>query len=326
MKKIRVQFVDCDFLKKNFLPFLNERYEVVETEEPDFAFFNDESKKDCVFHDCVRILFLGENNRPDFNLFDYAVGFDDIVFGDRYLQAPLYTWPTYRHPFLELALEKEKRDIREKTEFCAFLVSNGNTASTFREKFYDRLSNYKRINSGGLFRNNMPDGKTVPREEMLEFYAKHKFVMAFENSKYPSYTTEKIIRAWAGGAVPIYWGDPKVSEVFNPEAFIEVEGMDEQSVDKAIERIIQLDQNDELYQEMLLQPIIKDNVKAPSYMNENTIRDFLYHIFDQTPEQASRRTNSKDGWGAYYEKDMLRYITMDRSSLNHLIYRKIKKL
>lgn len=311
------------------MPFLNERYEVVESEEPDFAFFNDESKKNCVFYDCVRILFLGENNRPDFNLFDYAVGFDNILFGDRYLQAPLYTWPFFRHPYLDLALKRGEQRIWNhinKTEFCAFLVSNGSTASSFREFFYDRLSNYKRINSGGRFRNNMPDGKPIPEEEMLEFYAKHKFAIAFENSKYPSYTTEKIVRAWAGGTVPIYWGDPKVSEVFNPKAFIEVEGTDEQSVDKAIERIIQLDQNDELYQEMLLQPIIKENAKAPDYLEENTIRNYLYHIFDQTREQASRRTNSKDAWGAYYEKDMLRYVTMDKSSLNQLIYRKIKKL
>lgn len=34
-------------------------------------------------YDCIKIFFTGEEQSPDFNIADYAVGYDDIRFGDR---------------------------------------------------------------------------------------------------------------------------------------------------------------------------------------------------------------------------------------------------
>ncbi|CAJ99309.1 alpha (1,3)-fucosyltransferase fragment 2 [Helicobacter acinonychis str. Sheeba] len=34
--------------------------------------------------------YTGENEVPNFNLFDYAIGFDGLDFKERYLRMPLY--------------------------------------------------------------------------------------------------------------------------------------------------------------------------------------------------------------------------------------------
>lgn len=329
MKRIRIKFVECEWLRKMFLPYLQSRFEVEETDSPDFAIFSDESKKKCVYYNCIRVLFIGENNRPDFNLFDYAIGFDDLQFGDRYLHAPLYTWPFYRHRYLRLAMDKKTNPFysgAEKSDFCGFLVSNGNNASPVRDLFFDMLSEYKKVNSGGKYRNNMPDGKAIPTNHELDFISKQKFMIAFENSTFPGYTTEKIINAWAGGAIPIYWGDPDIKKVFNEKAFIEVRGNTAEAVQEAIDRVILIDRDREQYQKMLNEPILCREKKVPPYFDESYISEYLYHIMEQSVDKALRRTNVQDGWGAYYEKDYYRYVKMDESPINHFIYRKLLKL
>lgn len=46
-------------------------------------------------------------------------------------------------------------------------------------------------------------GKTENKQKTLREY---NFVIAFENSDYPGYITEKIIDAFRAGTVPLYWG------------------------------------------------------------------------------------------------------------------------
>ena len=47
------------------------------------------------YPNAVKIYFTGENDVPDFNLADYALGFHYIDFGDRYLRFPLYLLDHY---------------------------------------------------------------------------------------------------------------------------------------------------------------------------------------------------------------------------------------
>ncbi len=50
----------------------------------------------------------------------------------------------------------------------------------------------------------------------------HKFAMAFENSAYACYLTEKLVDALVSDAVPIYWGGSAVASEFNDQSFIDV--------------------------------------------------------------------------------------------------------
>ena len=60
------------------------------------------------------------------------------------------------------------------------------------------------------------------------------------------------------------------------------------SFDAAIEKIKELDQNDEKYLEMLNQPVLVD----PTYPErlEKELGEFICHIFDQPVERAYRRS------------------------------------
>ena len=66
--------------------------------------------------------------------------------------------------------------------------------------------------------------------------------MAFENSSYPGYTTEKLLQAMQAGTVPIYWGDPSVGRDFNAARFVNVH--DYASTKAVIDKICQLDQDE----------------------------------------------------------------------------------
>ena len=140
------------------------------------------------------------------------------------------------------------------------------------------------MNSGGRYRNNI--GEAV--KSKLEFQKKHKFVIAFENTSTSGYTTEKIVHAFAAGAVPIYWGNPEIVKEFNPSSFINCHdfGLTEKGEPDAIKKIIEevkrIDNDDSAYLEML---------KTPA---------FLYNIFDQPTEKAYRR--NRFYWGERYER------------------------
>lgn len=325
-KRIKVAFVGCIFVKLCLMPILEKRYIVEETDKPDFAFFDSSSAGQVFEYDCVRILYLGENIRPDFNLFDYAIGFDYMEFGSRYLRMPLYAMPINRDRILEPALHKHERfDIGGKglseKKFCCFLVSNGTEANPIREKFFYKLSEYKKVDSAGGYMNNMPEQWKPTEEETWGFISNYKFQLCFENSAYPGYTTEKLIGAWAAGVVPIYWGDPKAVEIFDPESFICLNSTDEIDIDNAIEQIKRLDADDEAYIRMMKTPIL--NISSEEYLSRinKKLETFLFNIFEQTPKAALQRTNAKDGWGKFYERDAKRHRDMDSSKLISMIYR-----
>lgn len=304
MKEIRLKFLT--HLAENLVRgSVGNDCVVAETDHPDFIWCDPTTLKDAINYDCVRVWITGENIRPDFNLVDYAIGFDKLQFGDRYLQYPLYAYVS--PPVLRDTLHKHEGNnpvSALERSFCGWVVSNGNWAEKTRDQIFYKLSEYKTVASGGRYLNNMPDGKTVP--DVVEFYAKHKFALALENSRMPGYTTEKIINAFAAQTVPIYWGDPLVAEVFNPKAFINAN--EYESLDALLEEVKRIDRDDDAYLAMLRQPAVLPDSPIYRYMQEPYLGDYLRHIFcDQTPEQARRRLNAYSGWGFWPEKDMREY-------------------
>ncbi|MFP6238480.1 fucosyltransferase, partial [Helicobacter pylori] len=58
------------------------------------------ARKILSYQNAKRVFYTGENEVPNFNLFDYAIGFDELDFNDRYLRMPLY----YAHLHYEAEL------------------------------------------------------------------------------------------------------------------------------------------------------------------------------------------------------------------------------
>lgn len=283
-RRIRVKFVDQCVDQRDeanyFYQYLAKRYDVeLVKDDPEYLFCSVFGRKHLKY-DCVKIFFSGENMSPDFNWYDYAMGPDDIDFGDRYLHVPLYGFSkAFRSPSLaaERRLEMEAAKLLDRG-FCSFVVSNAN-ADPIRDMFFERLSKYKKVASGGRHLNNVGG----PVADKLDFCSKYKFNIAFENSAYPGYTTEKIVEPLSVASVPIYWGNPDIEKDFSPDCMVRVEGKD--GVERAIEEIIRLDNDDEAYLAKC-RAAVSDNAGCEWF--DKRVDAFLAHIIDQPKESAPR--------------------------------------
>lgn len=277
MKKVRINFEDCWFndyreslTMSFFIEELNKIAEIEISNNPEFLICSCFGRK-AMLSDCCKIFFAGENVIPDFNVYDYGIGFSDISFGDRYLRMPLYFF--YHDDFMA-AIKKNSTEKRYK--FCNMVVSNSLYADEMRTKFFYELSKYKQVDSGGKYLNNIGE----PVKDKYEFQKNYKFSMAFENSSFPGYVTEKIVQAWAAGTIPIYWGAPDIAHEFNEDAFINAYN---RPIDDVIEEIIRIDQNDELYESIRRETIYSTNEKkrVNQYLDDALFLDFMKNILYQ---------------------------------------------
>lgn len=249
-------------------------------------------------YSCPRIVFSGENCIPDFNSFDYGIGFDYLSIGDRYYRYPLYL-ACYQDDCEKMIrganLTREEAISRE---FCAMVVSNSEFADPMRDMIFDAISKYKKVASGGKYRNNIGNENGVTCKE--EFIKKYKFSLACENSSHRGYCTEKLIQAFAYGTVPIYWGDPDVEIYFNKDAFINVNRFT--SLYELCKFVMKLDSDNEQYIKMLNAPkIVNPDYELTSM--ENKFADWICKIVCQPVLLAYRR--NRYGWVLNNEKNIM---------------------
>jgi len=172
-------------------------------------------------------------------------------------------------------------DLRKKEGFCSFVYSNY-LADENRKIFFEKLSKYKKISSGGKYLNNLG----YNTDNKLEFESKHKFSIAFENSSRSGYTTEKIVCSLMANTIPIYWGNPEICREFNSKRFINCH--EYSTFEDVIKRIEEIDNNDELYLKIINEPVYAEGFN-PNKISEN-FEKFLKNIFDQDLLKAKRRT------------------------------------
>ena len=255
------------------------------------------SGKNILKHDGIRIFITGENVTPDFNITDYAIGFDHLSFADRYKRIPLYRFYTDAYKSLCSTRPDPESILNSKSSFCSYVMSNTKNSAPERTSIYEALSEYKVVSSGGKWRNNVGG----PVSDKIQFQSTCKFALAIENSSSPGYCTEKFAQAAQSNCVPIYWGDPTITQQFNPKAFINAHNYP--SLPDLIHDVRQIDQNDDRYLSMLAEPWFI-NGKEPDELKTESIQHFLENIFNQPYEKAFRRNRSR--WGMKYVKKRLR--------------------
>ena len=161
------------------------------------------------------------------------------------------------------------------------MISNYLHTDGFRLKFIKELSKYKKIDIGGKRYSNI--GRPIINKR--EFLSSYKFSIAMENSEGNGYITEKIVDSFLAGTIPIYYGDYMVDEYINPKTYILIKG--EKDIDKKIEYIKEIDNNDTLYKDLLKENVLLDqNIVNDT---ENELKEFLYHIFEQDKSKAYRK-------------------------------------
>ena len=235
-------------------------------------------------YDCIKIFYTGENVFPNFNICDYAIGPHDLKLEKRYLQLPIYL--IKKGHFIKLPERKKlnKEDLKIKKEFCNFIYSNKN-GNPIRKEFFDELSKYKNIISAGKFLNNT--GYAIKNK--IEIQKQCKFTIAFENEKYPGYSTEKIIDAFIARTIPIYWGDETITDNINQKSFIYCNSS--KDIPDVIRRIKQIDKNDDLWLKMANEPIFlqKDYEK----IKEKELEDFLINTIETKNQKTPKSLEAK---------------------------------
>jgi len=318
-RTIQIAITDDKYepLFKTISEFVNERYHFELTKKKDALYvFHSASGHEVLKYSGIRIFATGEMISPDFNTTDYAMGFDKMTYGDRYLWLPLIR--LYHNVYQSFISPRADASaiLNGKSDFCAYVMSNTANSAPERTQIYDLISRYKTISSGGSWRNNV--GGRV--DDKIAFQSKHKFVVAFENMSFPGYLTEKFSEAAASQAIPIYWGDSSIGEIFNPKAFINCH--DYPTLEDAVAKMIELDQNDEAYLQMLSEPWFA-NATEPACFSQQHCAAFLSHIFEQPLAKAFRRPLGR--WAIKYERALYRAVFRPHEQLIKNVWKRNKK-
>ena len=264
---IKLGFVDYfNPVDEFFIDILSEDFEVIRDDQnPDYLFFCDENfgQNNRNFDDkkITKIFYTGENRRPWNYSCHYAITFDHLD-SPQFYRLPLYALENWVNQkklgWCNLTDFKRTMRAKDKEGFCSFVVRNGGCAE--RNELFHELSKYKQVDSGGPLFNNV--GGPIDQDGFnshvtkTNFIKKRKFHLAYENSMFPGYVTEKILHGFLGESIPIYWGSPCVEMDFNPNAFINRHRF--RNREEMINYIKVVDQNDDLYDEMMSQSILSN--------------------------------------------------------------------
>ncbi len=236
---------------------------------------------------CIKVFVSGENVVPDFKVFDYAFSFEETTGRNFY-------FPTFVHHldhFEQLRTGRYDDQVKAwrnspKSKFCCFVYSArsdparslsagalrrlfiGEAPPLPRQKLAEKLMEYKKVDCPGAVLNNM---RRVEWgwENKLDFMSRYKFTVAAERVSTPRYVTEKLPHALLVNSVPIYWGCPRIAEYFNPEAFINCHDYD--NFDQVLERVIEVDNDDNLYRKYLQAPPIIENSRLHDCTQEKAL-------------------------------------------------------
>lgn len=254
-----------------------------------FLFNNDNPKKNKV----KIVYYTGENDYPNFNECDYAIGqIDGLSVGrnsnqfNRYFRFPhwMLHLDTNELNFDNLNYDEDLNKYFDR-KFCSMVVSNTNYSDPTRLLLKNSISEYKTVEGFGKLFDN-PIGPTL--KDKINICSQYKFNIAAENSKVCGYVTEKILDAFYMKTVPIYWGDNKVFDDFNENSFINATNFiphDEFNVNdkawkkglKELNEYIQyIDENKEEYLRMLVAP--KFNQKPSVWYKQ--LEEYLKNIVE----------------------------------------------
>lgn len=292
-------FYDNRSTEKGLCELLCQRYNVEISDSPEYLFYSCVDEDAWMNYDCIRIFNSSEMITPNFNFCDYAIGHDDIEFGDRYLRMP--AWLAHvdmNNIYAKTDFDAEK--LLKKDRFCNFIYGNWKKGCENREMLYRYISEqYKKVDSAGKYLHevDMPNVYDDWARNKVEFMRGYKFSIAGENGAHDGYITEKIMNAFEAQTIPIYLGAHNVTNELNPNAFINCS--DYPDFEAVLDKIREIDNNDELYIEMMRQPVFNQGIDPEEYWARKN--DFLFHIFDQEYDMAFRRNRTY--WGYKIESE-----------------------
>lgn len=266
-----------------FTRILSNKYRVEISDDPELYFFTHpyNGKRDYLKYKCHRIFLGWENQRADWRICDYVLDSDFLPGNPRHKRFPI--WAAWN--LQKLIEPKNVEAFTNKKKFCCMLVSNAKAKE--RIQFFHELSKYKQVDSAGRYLNNI--GRYI--DDKMDFIKDYKFVISFENSSSPGYTTEKLIEPMFANSIPVYWGNPEVDKDFNTESFINITSPEDYQ--KVIAEMIELDQDEEKYLEKASRPWFHEN-KIPEEMSQESLIEFFDFVLEDRKKRRPIAVNRKN--------------------------------
>lgn len=262
-------------------PILVEKYKLIlDQKNPDVLFHSIFNRmQDTPKYKCKKILILAENWRPSQFGSDYSISFDPHT--ETNFRLPLWQIYWLLDPDLQNRLINRKRHSQFQ-KFAAFTVSNPSNMT--RNSHFDKLHSYSTVMSYGKVRTNSFKLQNASkgrywRDAKDQFFNEepHQFMMAYENTNYPYYCTEKLMDSFLVGSMPIYWGDPKVGQDWNEKAFINVQKLGTGWIDE----VIKMHKDRILFDEVYSEPVFTDRQYE---RHVNNIAEFKFWLLNKISE------------------------------------------
>jgi hypothetical protein len=284
--KLKLDFTDFGGLNKVdnwFTRVLARDFEIEISDRPDLLIFQEGSHLNRLYT-CKKLFWTGESIFPDWTRTDYAMTCHYLD-NPRHLRVPYYVLGCEAST-VDLTKRADEVDaiVSQNRGFCATVISNGNPKRAGeRIRFFQKLHAQKPVASGGRFMNNVGD-IGLGGQAKHRFISQYKFNLCYENKSLPGYTTEKLTEAMWARCIPIYWGNERVGEEFNKKSFL-YRG-DYASDEAFIERIMEVDRDEDLYRAILEEPYFHNNVPN-EFFSEDRVLEFFHRILDDDKKPVS---------------------------------------
>jgi len=247
---------------------------------------------------CFKIFFSGENIpnsnphilvNPDYN--QCNISLSKFPSSDQNLYFPLWAlfinWfgksqprrlpsnPTYSTALSDLLNTGPQRSLNGFQNRENMMFINNNFVKD-RVMLFLELERRIHVDSYGQLFNNVSSplrGSELDKHNLLLSY---KSTIAFENSYYPGYNTEKIIQPYAAGCVAVYSGGLDET-IFNKKAMIFAQ--DFSTRQDLVERIMLILKNESAWEDCINQPLFINN-KIPDNFDPNYIIEWICSHFN----------------------------------------------
>jgi hypothetical protein len=173
---------------------------------------------------------------------------------------------------------KHQSENNNPRDAVVFVASN---CLPLRREAASEISKIVEVHHGPKCRPSPPNNNNtqrIPKQdwtgrnsytENWKLYSKYKYCLVMENTKTVGYITEKIVLAFLGGCLPIYWGTEEIFDIFNPRSFI---FYDIDNPQAALRELKQLQANASAYNAKTNEPILRNG--------NQTIDEYFSFAFD----------------------------------------------
>lgn len=166
-----------------------------------------------------------------------------------------------------LTIQRVRSDITLR-KFCFFAYSNQDESFEgvrVRKALYykmQEMSKNRVSNLGKCYGGKAPEVPLIHLTNAARI-RQFKFVIAIENARHRGYITEKLINPLIAGSIPIYWGAPNVTEIFNKDRLILVD--DFPSLDDCINYVLSIENDVGALTKIVSAPIFACSQDSPMY-------------------------------------------------------------